>query len=77
MPFIQNKFRLDYSAMCGSRVVVGLNAMIVGDVSIDDTVMISPNAFVDFDIPSHCVFIGNLCVIHHKANVTNAYFPIE
>jgi len=61
----------------GSRVVVGLNATVVGGVSIGDDVMIAPNAFVNFDVPSYSVVIGNPGVIHHKDNATNAYFPIE
>ena len=60
----------------GSRVVVGLNATIVGGVTIGDDVMIAPNAFVNFDVPSHSVVIGSPGLIHHKDNATIDYFPV-
>lgn len=59
----------------GNRVVVGLNSTIVGGVSIGDDVMIAPNTFVNFDVPSHSVVIGSPGVIHNKENATSAYFP--
>ena len=58
----------------GCRVVVGLNATVVGGVSIGDDVMIAPGAFVNFDVPSHSVVIGNPGVIHHKVGATKAYY---
>ena len=60
----------------GSRVVIGLNATVVGGVSIGNDVMIAPNAFMNFDVPSHSVVIGNPGVVHHKQNATNAYFSV-
>lgn len=48
----------------GNRVVVGLNAFIGGGVHIGDDVLIAPGAFVNFDVPSHSVVIGNPGWIH-------------
>lgn len=57
----------------GNRVRIGANATIVGNVRIGDDVMIAPNAFVNIDVPSHSVVIGNPCVIHHKEDATKGY----
>ena len=32
------------------------------------------NAFVNFDVPSHSLVIGNPGVIHHKDGATKDYF---
>lgn len=61
----------------GSRVVVGLNATIVGGVKIGDDVLIAANSFVNFDVPSHSVVIGNPGVVHSKNNPCKEYFDIN
>lgn len=50
----------------GESVIVGVNAMVCGNVNIGNDVMIAPNSFVNFDVPDHSVVIGNPGVIHHK-----------
>lgn len=57
----------------GDRVWIGINAAIVGNVTIGDDVMIAPNSFVNVDIPSHSVVFGNPCVIKHKDWATEGY----
>lgn len=57
----------------GSEVWVGVNATIVGNVTIGDDVLIAPNAYVNFDVPSHAVVVGNPGVITMKANATEGY----
>lgn len=57
----------------GNRVRIGANASIVGNVRIGDDVLIAPNAFVNIDVPSHSVVVGNPCVVHHKENATEGY----
>lgn len=52
---------------------VGINSTIVGRVRIGNDVMIAPNTFVNFDVPSHSIVIGNPAVIHHKDNATKGY----
>ena len=61
----------------GNRVVIGLNATVVGGVSIGNDVMIAPNSFVNFDVPPHSLVIGNPGVVHHKENPCRDYFPIQ
>ncbi len=59
------------SPVIGSCVSIGINATVVGGITIGDDVIIAPNAFVNFDVPSHSIVIGNPGVVHFKANATN------
>lgn len=59
--------------LVGDCVYIGLNATILGGITIGDDVMIAPNAFVNCDIPSHSVVLGNPCVIIPKENATGEY----
>ncbi|GHU67749.1 hypothetical protein FACS189413_03100 [Bacteroidia bacterium] len=60
----------------GNRVRIGANANIVGNITIGNDVVIAPGAFVNFDVPSHSVVIGNPGQIHHKDNATDGYLGI-
>lgn len=57
----------------GNRVYVGIYSTIIGGVVVGDDVMIAPNAFINQDIPSHSVVIGNPCIVIHKDNATEQY----
>lgn len=57
----------------GNSVSIGINSTIVGKINIGDDVMIAPNSFVNFDVPSHSVVIGNPATIHYKENATEKY----
>lgn len=57
----------------GDEVWIGVNATIVGKVTIGDDVLITLNAFVNCDIPSHSVVFGNPCIIKHRDNTTEGY----
>lgn len=57
----------------GNRVWVGINSAIVGKVTIGDDVLIAPCTYVNCDVPSHSVVLGNPCVIKHKDNATEKY----
>ena len=57
----------------GDCVYLGINSTVVGNITIGDDVFIAPGAFVNFDVPSHSVVIGNPGVIHHKDNATENY----
>jgi len=43
----------------GDRVWVGANAVVVGRITIGDGALIGPGAYVNFDVPSDAVVIGN------------------
>lgn len=57
----------------GNRVTVCSNAFVCGKVTIGDDVLIAANAFVNFDVPSNSVVIGNPGIIHHKENPSIDY----
>lgn len=63
----------------GDKVYVGINAAVVGKVTIGDDVMIAPNSFVNTDVPSHSVVFGNPCIIKPKEGATAGYvnFTVE
>ena len=61
----------------GNQVWVGPNASIVGNVKIGDDVLIAPNAYVNFDVPSHSIVIGNPGKIFQRDHATEAYINLE
>ena len=61
------------SPVIGNSVWIGSNAVIVGKITIGDDVLIAPLSFVNFDVPSHSVVIGNPAKIIHNENATKGY----
>ena len=57
----------------GNNVWIGANATIVGGITIGDDVMVAPNTFVNFDVPSHSLVIMNHANIIRKENATRYY----
>ena len=57
----------------GKNVCVRCNSTVVGNITIGDDVLIAPNTFVNFDVPSHSIVIGNPASIHHKENATEGH----
>lgn len=57
----------------GDDVWIGINAMIVGNVTIGNDVLIAPLAYVNFDVPDHSVVLGNPGRIIHKDDATEGY----
>lgn len=62
----------------GNNVYIGANAIVIGGINIEDNVLIAPGAFVNFDVPSNSIVIGNPGKIIHKDNPTAPYivFPV-
>lgn len=57
----------------GNQVWIGTNAVIVGKITIGDDVLIAPGAYVNMDVPSHSIVIGNPAVIHPSDHATKDY----
>lgn len=57
----------------GNNVILSANAIIIGGVKIGDYVMIAPGAFVNFDVPSHSIVIGNPGKIIPSDHPTDKY----
>lgn len=57
----------------GNKVWIGTNAVVVGNITIGNDVMIAPLAFVNFDVPDHSIVIGNPARIISCENATAFY----
>lgn len=57
----------------GNSVWLGTNSVVVGNVTIGDDVLIAPLAYVNFDVPSHSVVVGNPGRIIPRENATDMY----
>jgi serine O-acetyltransferase len=57
----------------GNKVWIGANAVVVGGITIGDDVLIAPLSFVNFDVPSHSIVIGNPAKIIACENATEGY----
>lgn len=58
----------------GNRVCIRTNSTVVGGITIGDDVLIAPNTFVNFDVPSHSIVIGNPATIHSRKCATEGHF---
>lgn len=57
----------------GNNVYLGLNSTVVGGIELGDDVLVAPNTFINFSVPSHSVVIGNPGKIYHKEMATDGY----
>ena len=57
----------------GDYVWIGVNATIVGKINIGNDVLIAPNSYVNCDVPSHSIAIGNPCIIKQNQKATEGY----
>lgn len=69
----ENRGKRNGTPVIGDSVWIGINATIVGNVTIGDDVLIAPNSYVNCDIPSHSVVIGNPCFVKPVKNATIKY----
>jgi serine O-acetyltransferase len=70
---VENRGKRMGAPTIGNRVFIGINATIVGKITIGDDVMICPGAYVNFDVPSHSVVLGNPGIVHARENATELY----
>lgn len=68
-----NRGKYKGTPIIGDNVFIGANSVIVGGITIGEDVLISPNSFVNFDIPNHSIVIGNPGRIHFRENATEGY----
>lgn len=69
----ENRGKRKGTPTIGNRVWIGINATVVGNITIGDDVLIAPNAYVNCDVPSHSIVIGNPCEIRPRDNATEDY----
>ena len=68
-----NRGKSKGSPIIGNNVFIGINSTVVGGINIGNDVLIAPNSYVNFDVPSHSIVIGNPGKIHSKENATKLY----
>lgn len=61
------------SPTIGNRVWIGPGVVIVGKIVIGDNVLIAPNSFVNFNVPSNSIVIGNPAKIIQSQDATDGY----
>ena len=57
----------------GDNVWIGAGSVIVGKINVGSNVLIAPNSYVNVDIPSNSLVIGNPCEIFEKENPCKDY----
>lgn len=57
----------------GNYVWIGANAIIVGNITIGNNVLIAPGAYVNFDVPDGSIVIGNPGLIRRAPSATFSY----
>ena len=69
----ENRGKREGCPIIGDKVWIGINAVVCGSIKIGNDVMIAANSFVNQDVPSHSIVIGNPCIIIPKENATEGY----
>ncbi len=71
---IENRGARKGAPTLGNCVYVGINSTIVGKIIIGDDVLIAPNTFVNCDVPSHSIVIGNPCIVKTKDKCCTEFY---
>lgn len=61
------------SPIIGNDVWLGSGAIIVGKIKIGDNVLIAPNSYVNVDVPSNSIVVGNPASISFRHDATQGY----
>lgn len=69
----ENRGNRQGTPIIGSKVWIGTNVVIVGKVTIGDNVMIAPNTYINFDVPSDSIVVGNPAKIIPSKDATKSY----
>lgn len=69
----ENRGKRKGAPTIGNRVWIGINATVVGNITIGDDVLIAPNTYVNCDVPAHSIVFGNPCIIKPRENATEGY----
>ena len=69
----ENRGKRKGTPTVGDCVWFGTNSVVVGNITIGDDVLIAPLSYVNFDVPSHSIVIGNPARIISRENATEYY----
>ena len=54
----ENRGKRKGTPTIGNKVWIGANSVIVGKIVVGDEVLIAPNSYVNFDVPSYSIVVG-------------------
>lgn len=57
----------------GNNVYIGVNSTVVGKIEIGNDVLIAPNTYVNFNVPSHSIVVGSPGIIIPREKATEGY----
>lgn len=69
----ENRGKREGAPVIGDCVWIGVNATLVGKISVGNDVLIAPGAYVNCDVPSHSIVLGNPCRVISRDNATDGY----
>lgn len=69
----ENRGKRKGTPVLGDCVWVGINSVVVGGITVGDDVLIAPGAYVNCDVPSHSIVLGNPCCVIPRENATEGY----
>ncbi|WP_449132892.1 hypothetical protein [Senegalimassilia anaerobia] len=69
----ENRGKRKGAPVLGDCVWLGINSTVVGGVRLGDDVLVAPNTYVNCDVPSHSIVIGNPCKIISRDGATDGY----
>ena len=69
----KNRGKRQGAPVIGDCVWIGVNATVVGGITVGDDVLIAPGAYVNCDVPSHSIVLGNLCRVIAREGATEGY----
>lgn len=69
----ENRGKREGAPVIGDCVWIGVNATLVGRISVGNDVLIAPGAYVNCDVPSHSIVLGNPCRVISRDNATGGY----
>ena len=69
----KNRGKRQGAPVIGDCVWIGVNATVVGGITVGDDVLIAPGAYVNCDVPSHSIVLGNPCRVIAREGATEGY----
>ena len=69
----ENRGKRNGAPVIGDHVWIGTNAVVVGNIVIGNNVLIAPNSYVNVDVPSNSIALGNPVKIIHKEHAVQSY----
>lgn len=69
----ENRRKRKGAPVIGNYVWIGVNATLFGRISVGNDVLTALGAYVNCDVPSHSIVLGNPCRVIPRDNATGGY----